>query len=637
MPERADHLLCCAVAYHQTDVSAKEKMGATYASTTDGVRAMMDCLWYEAKVAMSAPIDAPEEPYLHPVDVDTDEPGIVASREKRDAIHRRKLPLPRVVYANTVRSKRPSFCAPKPKTLEEALQDAEKEDRETQKKARTRAKRETRAEERSIEKMHAAEERKRQREAETPAEREQRLAEQRAKREERKRAREEEAAAAAAERASGQVEEAEAEAEDAEDAEAEQGGGEEEAEGSPVVVDLQDLLEEDSAAVPSTHGVIPPRIKARGSKVHYFTSPVPFDRHLAALERVHPHPNLERAVLNASHSNHLVVVRGPPGTGKTSAIVDQLLPRFDAERVFVCAPTNVGAANVYARIISRYPTSALVLPPSKIPPGTPCTSQNPSARIVCATVSGRSGRMLDDEEFGVVIVDEAAQCMEAWLWSLLRPEVHTLIMVGDTRQLPATVSQDGVGLGHDISLMQRLVDLEYPTQQLTTQRRMHPEIVDFPNRAFYEGALRTEYSAPDHGIAPYEVVHVEGECKRIGTSFCNTAEASVCVDLARTLGSTFERVVIVCPYQAQTRELLRLGGTNVHTIDSFQGQEADAVIISVVRREDIGFWSDVRRLNVALTRARHCLRVVGAQDAWTGILKDLANDARRRDLVRANN
>ena len=85
--------------------------------------------------------------------------------------------------------------------------------------------------------------------------------------------------------------------------------------------------------------------------------------------------------------------------------------------------------------------------------------------------------------------------------------------------------------------------------------------------------------------------------------------------------------------EAAERELLGLGIVNVHTIDSYQGQEADAVILSMVRREDIGFWQDARRLNVALTRAKHCLRIVGATQAWTGILNELKDDAEERGLL----
>lgn len=230
------------------------------------------------------------------------------------------------------------------------------------------------------------------------------------------------------------------------------------------------------------------------------------------------------------------------------------------------------------------------------------------------------------------MVDEAGQCMEAWLWCLLRPTVHTLIMVGDTAQLPATVSAEGAVLNYGRSMMERLLTNNYPADMLTVQRRMHPEIVAFPNTAFYEGKLLTEYSSKAV-VPPYLIINVDSECEMSGTSFLNRTEVDVCLKTVKELEAVYERVVVISPYQAQTRELLSVGINHVHTIDSFQGQEADAVVISVVRNREIGFWSDYRRLNVALTRAKHCLRIVGSCDQWTGHLKQLAYDARTRGCI----
>ena len=124
------------------------------------------------------------------------------------------------------------------------------------------------------------------------------------------------------------------------------------------------------------------------------------------------------------------------------------------------------------------------MPSSRTPTETPVTNQSPRARVVCCTVSGRSGPLLDSEEFDVILVDEAGQCMEAWFWSLLRTEVHSIIMVGDTRQLPALASTEGVKRGYDRSLMERLVNAGYPSKLLPCQYRMHPEIASFPNRKY---------------------------------------------------------------------------------------------------------------------------------------------------------
>ena len=93
-------------------------------------------------------------------------------------------------------------------------------------------------------------------------------------------------------------------------------------------------------------------------------------------------------------------------------------------------------------------------------------------------------------------------------------------------------------------------------------------------------------------------------------------------------------VVIISPYQGQARQLLSLGSDiEIHTVDSFQGREADIVILTMVRTDSCGFWSDPRRMCVALTRAKHSLIIVGSCDEWSETLKDLYTDAESRNLV----
>ena len=157
-------------------------------------------------------------------------------------------------------------------------------------------------------------------------------------------------------------------------------------------------------------------------------------------------------------------------------------------RILLCAPTNVGAANLYNRCLQDGYScdTSLVIPPDRVPVGTPIMSNDPHKRIVCSTISGRNGPTLIDQEFEHVLVDEAAQCMEAWLWTLLRPRVQTLVLAGDVMQLPACTSLTGKTLRHDRSLMERLiVDLKYGnTVHLTEQNRMAPQLLLFPNMYF---------------------------------------------------------------------------------------------------------------------------------------------------------
>jgi uncharacterized protein YjbI with pentapeptide repeats len=394
---------------------------------------------------------------------------------------------------------------------------------------------------------------------------------------------------------------------------------------------VESILRDDASAEKDAHALLPPRISLRKKKMQFYASPVPHDRHLSGLEVAGLHPGLEAAVLRASPSPNLRIIHGPPCTGKTRVLAS-IVAEFTQERVLICAPTNVGVANIYRRIVDHNPEAALLVPPSRRPPDIVVPSDSPYARVVCCTISSRAGFLLDRESFGVVVVDEAAQCMEAWLWCLLRPEVHTLVMAGDTRQLPALTSQDGKGLAHDRSMMERLLDLGYPHEFLSVQHRMHPEIALFPNTSFYDGRLTTSYALSDIE-EPYNVVHVVGDCLQVGNSFCNALEVECCIQLQKKHAASGRKVVVISPYQAQTRALLARGASDVHTIDSFQGNEADVVILSIVRHADIGFWSDERRLNVALTRARHKLCIVGATHKWTGILGRLCSDARDRGLI----
>lgn len=624
--DRADRLLCCAVAYRNAEVPSNV-IPESFANENDAVSSMMNALWFEARQSMSENISAPEDTYLHPVDIDTDEPGIVASKTKQTDILRRKAPLPRVVYEKAKRE-RPRVQVDAPCTLAEATAEADARVVKSAKAEQSRARRELRSEQRSLAKLEEKNEKKRLRENETKEERAERLADARAKREERKREKKEES------RVSKEEKDPDNDPPPSDDTPSE-AAPDSESKNTPsnadVVLHVQELLEMESEADVAHHKLLPSRIRARDKKARFFQSPVPHDRHLCALEQAGLHKSIRDAVLKGKASSALTIIHGPPGTGKTRRLAS-MLSELPTGRVFACAPTNVGTANLYARLLDYDASSALLMPPSRIPVGTPITSQNPQARVVCSTISGRAGPLLDSESFDTVIIDEAGQCMEAWVWCLLRPEVRRVIMVGDTHQLPALVSSDGEGLKHGRSMMERLLNLGYDAEFLSVQRRMNPEIVAFPNRQFYDGRLATEYAA-HVDVPPYQVVDVDGVCEEVGTSFVNRAEIEACLQLSKDLKETFERVVIICPYQAQTRELLAAGAIDVHTVDSFQGQEADAVVLSMVRHGDIGFWNDKRRLNVALTRAKHCLRVVGACSKWTGLLAELTKDARKRNKI----
>lgn len=564
----------------------------TFDDVSHAVKEFMAVLLHEAHESMSEPLsNVPEQPYLHPVDVDTEEPGIVDSREEMRVL-RCPLPLPRVVY----RARPGGGAIPKkiiqhetpPPIVNRDNEEAQAEANADMEKRIVKAQRQAANVERRMERQA---ETKRQRDAESPEEREARLAEQRRKREESKQRKVAKEAEGQSERKKKKPNEPSAVTEDA-------------------------VLTTDVSAF-TIMAPSPKRRRKKGDKTQFFPHPLPHHRHLDALQSCIPHDSLLPALLRGEPCENVIVIQGPPGTGKTRALVSHV-PKT-SKRVLLCAPTNVGATNLYTRCLDMGfgDECALSIPFERVPPGTTVLSNDPSRRLVCATVSARGGAMLDGEAFDQIFLDEAAQCMEAWVWTLLRPEVEGIVMAGDVKQLPAMTSESGRALRHDRSLMERLVvNLHYPATELIVQHRMAPQLLSFPNATFYENRLTTGSGAPSHGTV--EWIHVEEGKEEVigGTSMGNRAEAHRVGDLARDLE---ENAILLAPYTAQCRLLLAEStGREVHTIDSFQGREADTVILSMVRDGSVGsvgFWSDPRRLTVALTRARKRLVIV-ASGIW---------------------
>ena len=364
-------------------------------------------------------------------------------------------------------------------------------------------------------------------------------------------------------------------------------------------------------------------------KIEIFASPVAHNRHLGALSYVNPHPDLLNTVLNGSppqKKNTFRMFLGPPGTGKTYRLIlelKQLLQKNTHTRFYVCAASNVGTCNLYQRAKSLGVSGSLIMKKEKIASGTyqnasELKSWTPESRVVFATVSSRSSFLLKDQEFQTVLLDEAAQLQEAHFWGLLRPEVNQIYMAGDTNQLPAVVSELGQGLNHGRSIMERLTNLGLPAELLDTQRRMHPHIVAFPNKEFYQGELKTLYKEVKQPVAAFEIIDVKGKEERIGTSYQNKKEVLKIKDAIKELKKNYSNIVVISPYSAQCQLLKKeIPNVDVHTVDSFQGKEADVIILTTVRvGSSVGFWSDYRRLNVALTRAKHVLRVVGNVATW---------------------
>lgn len=400
---------------------------------------------------------------------------------------------------------------------------------------------------------------------------------------------------------------------------------------SEIMDELYDCLDALKSDVPNNDN---PSIPL--TELTLYPSPIPFERHLSSLDWCNPNPVLLPTLLYGSNNfgdNHIKLIHGPPGTGKTYRLILELkkiLEINSREKVLLCAPSNIGVINMYNRALSMGVHGCLILSQSKIPDNFKFPEKQGKENIIFTTISMRFGSILNNIKFSTIILDEACQCQEAWTWGLLRNEVSRIILAGDPQQLPALVSDIGKQYKYERSLMSRLIELGVSSELLTVQRRMHPEIVNFSNNCFYQGKLSSNYQPffKEIDLNPIEIINVFGQEQQIGTSFINENEVDKVIEIEKQLGQHFNEIVIISPYKEHCHLLKKKNKKlNVHTIDSFQGKEAEAVILTTVRTGDqIGFWNDYRRLNVGMTRAKHVLRVVGNITTWSssnGPLKKL--------------
>jgi len=294
-----------------------------------------------------------------------------------------------------------------------------------------------------------------------------------------------------------------------------------------------------------------------------------------------------------------------------------------------------------------------------------------SVHMVMTTLGTSGNRVLEAaDKFEVVVVDEAAQSVEPATLSALQLGSRHAVLVGDPQQLPATIfNLSGRNSKYDRSLFQRLEEAGQPVYMLNEQYRMHPMISHFPRNIFYEGNLMDGPNVikPDFGdplrsvvcrsvpnFKPLVILDLDSREERQGTSLANYAEARLAVFLFQQLKqvsrglSSKTKVAVITPYAEQASLLRRsfqeaLGpdyvkSVEINTVDGFQGREANIVIFSAVRAagsHGVGFLSDVRRMNVALTRAKHFLFVIARCESvvvnpyWN----DLVQHARERHAV----
>lgn len=266
------------------------------------------------------------------------------------------------------------------------------------------------------------------------------------------------------------------------------------------------------------------------------------------------------------------------------------------------------------------------------------------ARVIACTLVGAASRVLERKRFSSLFVDEAAQAIEAACWIAIS-RADRVILAGDHCQLPPTIKCIEAargGLGR--TLLEKVV-LHKPetVSLLKIQYRMHEDIMRFPSRWFYHDELEAAPEVKYRGILDFDTpvswidtseLDLQEKAVAEGTGRLNTGEAEL---LVRELKNYMERIGIrrileehidfgvISPYRAQVHYLRHLLKKEpffrpcrrlitVHTVDGFQGQERDVIMISLVRANEkgqIGFLRDLRRMNVAITRARMKLLILG--------------------------
>ncbi len=272
------------------------------------------------------------------------------------------------------------------------------------------------------------------------------------------------------------------------------------------------------------------------------------------------------------------------------------------------------------------------------------------ARVIACTLVGSANRLLTGQKFGTLFIDEAAQALEAACWIPIR-KADRVILAGDHCQLPPTVKAPEAlraGLGH--TLMQTIVKSKPDTVSLLKlQYRMNDEIMRFSSEWFYGGMLQSAPEVKYRSIldfdTPIEWINTEGlDCNEefIGENYgrINKSEAELSIEQLKGYITKIGRerflderidVGMISPYKAQVQYLRRLvrndaffkpyrQAITINTVDGFQGQERDVILISLVRANEegqIGFLNDLRRMNVAITRARMKLIILGDASTLT--------------------
>ena len=423
----------------------------------------------------------------------------------------------------------------------------------------------------------------------------------------------------------------------------------------------------------------------------------------------------EEAVNKVLRAKDVAIVHGPPGTGKTTTLVEAIYETLRREnQVLVCAQSNMAVDWISEKLVDRGINVLRIGNPTRVNDkmlsftyerrfeahpdyellwairkairelrahrkrGDEKYHQKlerlkeratelevrinaqlfGEARVIACTLVGSANRLLEGQKFGTLFIDEAAQALEAACWIPIR-RVSRVILAGDHCQLPPTVKSFAAlkaGLGK--TLMERIVDNKPEVVTLLKmQYRMNEEIMRFSSDWFYGNQVESAPEVKFRSILDLDIPMTWVDTSQfqlpeneeslfkeqfVGESFgrINKAEAELTLMALETYFNKIGKqrilderidVGVISPYRAQVQYLRRLLKKkdffkpyrhliSVNTVDGFQGQERDVILISLVRANDegqIGFLRDLRRMNVAITRARMKLIILGDASTMT--------------------
>ena len=405
----------------------------------------------------------------------------------------------------------------------------------------------------------------------------------------------------------------------------------------------------------------------------------------------------QRAVNEVLCAKDVEVVHGPPGTGKTTTLVEAIYETLRREtQVLVCAQSNMAVDWISERLTDHGVPVLRIGNPTRVNdkmlsftyerkfeshPEYPelwairktirqiresrkrgesihqkiarlreraaeiemhiTTSLFNEARVVACTLVGSANKILVGQRYSTLFIDEAAQALEPACWIAIR-RASRVVLAGDHQQLPPTIKcYEALKQGLGKTLMERIVENQPQSVcLLQVQYRMNDAIMQFSSDWFYDGKLKSHPSVQHRGILDYDtpITWIDNDFKE---EFVGENHGRINKEEAEQLLTTLKQYIlkigmhrfmeerldigIISPYRVQTqyiRQLIKADeflkplrkAITIDTVDGFQGQERDIIIISLVRGNEqgqIGFLGDLRRMNVAMTRARMKLIILG--------------------------